>query len=248
MKIVLDPGHGGKDPGAIGPSGFKEKDVTLKIGLRLRDKLTNNGFTVLMTREKDVALGNTINADLNARSGMANNAKVDYFISIHCNSSANSAAHGIETFCYKFNSVGEKLAQKIQEQLISSTGLSNRGVKEGNFSVLRKTNMPAVLVEAGFISNSNEERLLSDDKFINIIAEAIAKGICDYTGIKYQGDEYMFKDDKNISEWARPHVKRVVEFGIMNVNAEGYFNPKEPVTREELAVVASNIVRYITGK
>jgi hypothetical protein len=90
--------------------------------------------------------------------------------------------------------------------------------------------------------------LLGDDKFINIIAEAIAKGICDYTGIKYEGDEIMFKDDKNISEWARPHVKRVVEFGIMNVNAEGYFNPKEPVMREELAVVASNIVRYITGK
>lgn len=248
MKIMLDPGHGGKDPGAISATGLKEKDVTLKIGLRLRDKLKNNGFTVLMTRETDRALGSTVNQDLIERADIANRNNADCFVSIHNNAHANTNIRGIETFAYSQTSKGNALAKCIQDSLIVDTRLNNRGVKHANFAVIRRTNMAACLTEINFLSNVQDEVLLKDDSFLDRVSGSISKGICEYFGITYKGDESMFKDDKNISEWARPHIKRVVEFGIMNGNAKNEFNPKEPVTREELAVVASNIVRYINGK
>ena len=121
MKIMLDPGHGGKDPGAVGQNGTRESDVALKIALKLRDKLRHNNIDVLMTRDTDTALGNTINADLDARSAMANSANTDYYISLHCNSANNRSARGIETYAIAPGGQAEKLANAVQRRLVIET-------------------------------------------------------------------------------------------------------------------------------
>jgi len=221
-KICIDPGHGGFDPGAVGPSGLKEKDVTLSIGLKLREKLQLQGINVVMTRDRDTALGNNENDDLINRATVANNAKADYFVSIHCNS-AGPTAYGTETFAYKAGGQGEKLAQAIQEQLIHTIGLRNRGVKFANYAVLRNTNMPAVLVETAFISNPAEEKLLADDAWRDRFAEAIAIGICNHLGIQYK-KEVVWVDWKTIlkkvaanpEEW-----EKAINTAVNAANADG---------------------------
>ena len=212
LKICIDPGHGGRDPGAIGSSGLRESDVTLSIGLKLREKLQLQGIQVVMTRERDTALGNTINADLNNRVQFANRNGSDYFISIHCNSSTNRSAHGTETYCYKFGGQGERLAKALQEKLIHAVGLANRGVKEGNFAVIRDTNMPAVLIELAFISNPAEEKLLADEIWQDIFANAIAEGIFDFLGIEYNKPREVRKVINNVQD----ALNILVEKGVIN--------------------------------
>lgn len=177
MKIVIDPGHGGKDPGAVGPSGIKEANVNLQVALKVADKLQRAGLSVKLTRTTDVFV------DLQPRCGIANSWGADYFVSIHCNSAGTPQAYGTETYCYKFGGKGEILAKAIQAELIAATGRANRGVKEANFYVLRETNMPAVLTELAFVSNPEEERLLASVAYQEKCALAIAKGIGKFIGV-----------------------------------------------------------------
>jgi N-acetylmuramoyl-L-alanine amidase len=235
MKICIDPGHGGYDPGAIGPSGLKESHVTLSIALKLREKLQLQGIQVVMTREWDTALGDNINADLNNRVQFANRNNSDYFISVHCNSSVNHSSKGTETYCYKFGGNGEKLARAIQSKLIGVTGLTNRGVKEGNFAVLRNTVMPAVLIETAFISNPAEEGRLADDSWRDKSAEAIAVGVCNYLGIEYK------KEVNQVNEhWAHKYYEYLKDKGIDI--SETRFD--DSVTRGELFVLLARILGY----
>lgn len=183
-KVCLDPGHGGYDPGAIGPGGTREKDVTLDIALRLKSLLEADGFEVIMTRTGDTSPGGVteINADLKNRVTIADNSKVDIFVSIHINSGVAGAA-GCECYIYSLGGAAEKLARAIQKHLVASTGMANRGVRTANFYVLRNTSMPAVLGETGFISNPGEEKLLQDPAFRQKIAKGYAAGIKEYFGI-----------------------------------------------------------------
>ncbi len=171
MRIVIDPGHGGRDPGAIGPSGLKEANVTLLVAMKVAEKLQGAGVEVKLTRTTDAFV------DLQPRCDVSNTWGADYFVSIHCNAAGTPQARGTETYCYKFGGKGEVLAKAIQAELIAATGRANRGVKEANFYVLRKTNMPAVLTELAFISNPEEERLLASAAYQEKCALAIAKGI-----------------------------------------------------------------------
>lgn len=174
MKICVDPGHGGTDPGAVGQNPFplNEKNITLAISLLLQNELEENGHTVIMTREVDK------DVSLNSRSNVANNNNVDIFVSIHCNSFDNSNAEGIETWIFPGSDQGFILANKVQESLIETfSDHINRGVKEGNFHVLRETSMPAILVECEFISNPNQLVFLADKSNQEKIAKAIASGI-----------------------------------------------------------------------
>jgi N-acetylmuramoyl-L-alanine amidase len=178
-KIMIDPGHGGKDPGAIGPSGLKEKDVNLDIAKRLGEILKVNGITVNYTRTTDIFV------DLGDRAAIANRWGANYFVSVHCNAFTDRQAHGTETYCYDFGGEGEKLARKVQASLVKATGLRNRAdVKKAGFTVLKKTAMPAILVETAFISNPNEEKKLANSAFRQTVANGIASGICEYLGIK----------------------------------------------------------------
>lgn len=224
-KICIDPGHGGKDPGAIGPSGTKEKDITLAIALKLKPLLENRGIEIYLTRTADIFV------DLSIRAKMANEAHADYFVSIHCNSAINPQAHGIETYCYVKSEKAEKLANMVQSEIVKATGLMDRGVKTANFAVLRETKMPAILIETAFISNINEEKLFKNVVFQDKIAIAIAKGLCRYLGIEYMGELNM-EEIQEVSSWA----KEAWEWGREKGITDGT-RPKDAATREEIVTM-----------
>lgn len=185
MRIVVDAGHGGYDPGAIGPSGIKEAYINLVVAKQLANLLTAADAEVLLTRDSDaVPWPANIYEDLGARVKMSNDWGADFFISIHCNSAANPTARGVETYCYKYGGKGAIAAQAIQDELLMGTGLFDRGMKEGNFEVIRETAAPGVLVEMGFISNVTEEKLLTQPTFQGKLATSIFTGIAKVYNLK----------------------------------------------------------------
>lgn len=183
-KVMLDPGHGGRDPGAVGPQGAREKDITLAVARRAAAILATV-VQVKLTREADVELGAEQNSDLAARVKLCNDWGAERFVSIHCNSSGNRSAHGTETYCLRLGGDGERLARSLQSKCLQLLGLSDRGVKTANYYVLRRTNCPAVLIELAFVSNPAEEALLVSADFQQKCAQAIAWGIGEHLGIKF---------------------------------------------------------------
>ena len=184
-KVFLDPGHGGKDPGAIG-NGLQEKDVNLSVALKIDKILKRHNVKVFYSRTTDVFV------ELSNRATMANNVKADIFLSIHCNSFDDPQAQGLETFSYTGSLKGAKLAKDIQDSLIRDKLYTrNRGIKTANFAVLRLTKMPAALVELGFISNSQDANILRNKQ--NELALAVAKGILKDLGIEYQDNSNIVK-------------------------------------------------------
>lgn len=167
MKIFINPGHGGQDPGACG-NGLKERDVVLKIGRRVADYLRKVNYDVKLAQIDG----------LQEICDASNNWNADLFVSIHCNS-FNTYAKGTETYHFYGSSSGEKLATCIHKQLVDSLPLVNRGIKQAGFQVLAGTDAPAVLVETAFIDNPDDAKLLveKEDDF----ASAIARGITDFT-------------------------------------------------------------------
>ena len=183
VTIVVDPGHGGPDSGAIGATGTYEKNNTLAVGLNLADLLRSAGARVILTRSTDVtpAVGTySESSDLQARTKIANDQKADLYISLHNNGFSNPAAFGTET--YYETAQSKALAASIQSELVKEIALYDRGVKYGNFQVLRDTNMPAVLVEIGFISNPTEEKLLGSPDFQRKAALGVYRGILRFKG------------------------------------------------------------------
>ena len=176
MKIVIDAGHGGSDPGAVNRKHY-EKDVALTIALKLGQLLSKAGADVIYTRTTDRTV------ELGERCQIANNASADYFISIHLNAAEAKSANGIETYAYGISGKGTELAKAVQKELITKTGARDRGVKSANFYVLKRTRMPAILVETGFISNDAECLALFKDGYQRIIAEAIAKAVKNTVGL-----------------------------------------------------------------
>ncbi|MDD3236794.1 MAG: N-acetylmuramoyl-L-alanine amidase [Candidatus Gastranaerophilales bacterium] len=168
-KIFINAGHGGKDSGAIGKSGIKEKIITNKIARILGSKLFEKGYIVELFQEEK-GLEDISNQEKNSNSNL--------FVSIHCNSHANRTANGVETFYYSSSLNGKKAAQCVQNSLINVTKLINRGVKTEGFYVLKTTKAPAILVECAFISNTNEEKLLNEKP--ELFAEGIFQGIIEY--------------------------------------------------------------------
>lgn len=170
-SIMMDAGHGGRDPGAV-YNGRQEKDDTLRLALAVGEILQNNGVEVQYTRTTDVYQSPF------EKAMIANNAGVDYFVSIHRNSfPTDNQVMGVESLIYDLSGIKYEMAQNINEQL-ETVGFVNLGVKaRPNLIVLKRTKMPAVLVEAGFI-NSNADNRLFDDNFQDI-ADAIARGILD---------------------------------------------------------------------
>lgn len=177
-KVFVDPGHGGRDPGATG-HGLKEKDITLAVSLKVGDILERHGIEVIYSRTTDVYVS------LADRTNMANRSKAKIFVSIHVNSATNTSARGIETFSHPTSSQGAKLSKSIQDRLVESKIFSHdRGTKTANFHVLRASSMPASLTELGFIVNYQDAQLLKNRQ--DEMALAIAKGVLDYLGVPFQ--------------------------------------------------------------
>ena len=177
--IVLDPGHGGRQAGAIGPNRLAEKTVNLRVALRLRRYLRAAGAKVVMTRTRDKTLS------LAARVRIAKRAKADRFISIHHNSARNRRVNGTETYAKRgANYRSRHLARKVQNNLLRSLRLSNRGSRRANFYVLRKSSISAILTEASFISNRTQASRLRRASYIDREARAIYNGIRQHMSLK----------------------------------------------------------------
>lgn len=181
IKIYIDQGHNPQNPnaGAEG-NGYREQDLVYNIGVILARILQNYGYETRLSRKNpDVILGTSNASSLAIRVNEANAWGADYFISLHTNASVNPMASGSEAYVYSLNSSAYPLAQSILEQLNLSTGLRNRGVQpRPGLYVLRKTQMPAVLVELGFITSPVDSTLMADAP--QRFAQGVADGIVDY--------------------------------------------------------------------
>ncbi|MFC4620037.1 N-acetylmuramoyl-L-alanine amidase [Camelliibacillus cellulosilyticus] len=171
--IVIDPGHGGIDPGAIGIQGVKEKMLTLETANHVADALRKAGATVVMTRTSDRFI------PLAGRVAISQGSEADAFISIHFNSSSSKQVHGVSTFYYS-GGKDKVLASDIQTQLIDTVPLQNNGIKFGDFHVLRENPDLAVLIELGFVTNPSDLSLIQTPSFQSDAAKAITKGLLDY--------------------------------------------------------------------
>lgn len=179
--IVIDAGHGGRDPGARSVTGKYEKDFNLLISHKLNDKLKALGYNTIMNRETDKFI------DLYERARVANENYADVFISIHANAHNNSSIAGVQMlYCPAFNSElkgqdQHPFAKAIMEGVLETTGAQDRGIiQRPRLVVLRETKMPAVLVEAGFLTNAAEEKLLFTEEYQNKVVDGIIKGVVNY--------------------------------------------------------------------
>lgn len=177
--IVLDAGHGGKDPGAVSPNKQKEKDFALSTALKIAELLKNDpNIDLVLTRSDDTY------PTLQGRVKMANDLKADLFISIHANSiptTSKSNPSGVETYYTRNDSL--QFAKTVHKYLVPASGLADRGVRQNSLHVTRETTMPAILLECGYLSNAKDEALLFDNNFQQRIAEATVAGIKEYLGL-----------------------------------------------------------------
>lgn len=244
LRLVIDPGHGGRDPGAVAMHNgvlVTESEVVLDVSLRLQRLLNQTGMDISMTRDTDVYI------PLTDRSNFANQRGADLFVSVHANSATNTSATGIETFYFGsgralrsgderinssqhhgMNTSGIKpatmsreqdsrlLAEKIQARLVEKLQLTNRGVKQGNFSVIRETNMAAVLAELGFMSNQGDRTLLMSNAGRDLAAEGLYLGILDYLVAQgYNVPGHLFNLDNN--DTGSSHVRQGQTTANLNV-------------------------------
>lgn len=213
--VIIDPGHGGKDPGAIGVGRIREKDITLRLAKKLKTQLLKRGFEVKLTRETDKTVS------LEERTAFAEGANGDLFVSLHANAAKKRSLQGIETYyldaTYRPNAArlvarengisaknadvlqrtlgrmrvneasinSSRLAHEVHQELISGVthhypGVHDLGVKKGPFYVLFLSNMPSILVEAGFVTHRGEAKRLMKESYLNLIAIQIADGLDDY--------------------------------------------------------------------
>ena len=180
-KIVIDPGHGGSDPGAIGPSRIYEKTVTLAIAQRVDAMLRQKGASVLLTRYDDRDVYPTSDAtdaqELQARVNVGIKTQADVFVSIHANASVDRTVGGTATYYTPKSSYDLCLARALQSGVAASVGLSDNGVRQAGFYVTKRSRMPAALVETAFISNPKEEQLLNSPVFQQKMAVGIVNGL-----------------------------------------------------------------------
>ncbi|WP_375547025.1 N-acetylmuramoyl-L-alanine amidase [Paenibacillus sp.] len=174
--VVIDAGHGNQDPGTRGYSKTKEKDFNLAVALKVGQLLENEpNIDFVLTRSDDTFL------KLEERARIANDLNADVFISIHANS-ATSTASGSETYYQR--DASKSLASVLHKYLVKSTGLPDRGIRYGNFHVIRETKMPAVLLEVGYLSNPKDEAALFSESLQNSVAQGIVSGIKEYLGVQ----------------------------------------------------------------
>jgi len=180
--IVLDAGHGGWDPGKTGTAGAHEKDLNLAVVEKLAEYLEQGGAEVILTRGNDDALGSGKKGDMAERKRIVNESGAELLVSIHQNAFPSAKAKGAQVFYHKNSENGKILAECMQESMRTRVDRGNqRKAKENtDYYILRATEIPAVIVECGFLSNREEEKLLNDEAYQEKLAWAIYCGILDY--------------------------------------------------------------------
>lgn len=222
LKVLIDPGHGGHDAGAVGAKS-KEAENVLKVALALEKKLKAQGHEVKLSRRTDTYL------TLKQRADLANAWGADIFISLHDNSAVNQTATGFETFIFNGNVSANsiKLQQHVHKAIAKGIGLRDRGLKRANFAVLRQTSMPALLIEYGFISNIEDEKIIAFE--IEKQAQLTFEGINNYLGVSVkpvsptpapapntneESDEIMLTETGRIA--IRELIKKARDKGIIS--------------------------------
>ncbi|NLC63863.1 MAG: hypothetical protein GX759_07375 [Thermoanaerobacterales bacterium] len=233
MKILLDPGHGGKDSGASA-NGLREKDITLQLAKKINDELDEFGIEVALTREDDVYM------ELAQRI-----RPCDISVSIHVNA---GGGQGLETWISIFNKSVEsrKLGKSIHKNILELVPFKDRGLKSkknsaGNadylFMIRKPVGVP-VLVECGFIDNTEDVKIIRNS--IDDIALGIANGIIEYLRIE---EDWVFKDVPK-SHWAYGSIERLANLGILKGD-KGLFRPNEPMKRAEAAVMIDRVLKLL---
>lgn len=242
-KVFISAGHGGSDPGAVA-NGFKEKDLNLAIALACKDELIRHGVNVKMSRYKDEDDGtNEAVAECNAFAP-------DYALDIHNNAGGGD---GIEIFHHYGGGKGKTLAQNILDAVVAigqnSRGLKTRTNQYGKdyYGFIRSTSAPAIIVECAFVDNKKDIQIIDTAAEQKAMGIAIAKGVLKTLGITYKKEETKvaktkFKDENKMSSWAVDSIKKVSDAGIMNGDTNGNFRPKDPITREEVAVIVAKLI------
>lgn len=250
--IVLDPGHGGRDPGAVG-YGMQEKEIALHVALMAADILRRHNVRVTLTRDSDTTL------EPAARVRRVNAAGGDAVVSIHCNAAGTASARGTETYHSIFSKPGKggaALAAAVHSRVVAALGTTNRGVKTKKgrggrdyYYMIRETRPPAIIVELAFITNAEDAHILKVRQ--PQAAEAIARGVLDYFGITYQPpappkspppeptpDVFPDVDSKY-----RDMLRQLRDAGIVAGYPDGTFRPGQPVTRLEAAIMLYRLWR-----
>lgn len=246
MVICLDAGHGGKDPGAVSKS-HKEKDITLKITLKLANEIRKQGGVVILTREDDSYVS------LENRCKIANSDSLCIvFVSIHVNSSTNPNASGCEFYIYNNLTSNQMLAELIQKHFTEETESKTRGIKiNPALYVLKHTVMTSILVEVGFISNEDDLEKLKDENHIDKIVKGLTKGICKFSGLSYNEKDNFIENSVNspkiyhklneIPSYYIDDIKDVIELDALKGTENDDLNLSEDLLRS--IVIANRIVK-----
>ena len=212
FTVVIDPGHGGFDPGKVGCDGTLEKDVNLAIALQLKAILEKEKVTVLLTREEDKPVGEegveiSKKQDMSSRVELINNSEADLAVSIHQNSFTNEKSKGAQVFYHTDSVEGATLAKMIQEEIKAILKDNNQRMEKADntYYMLKKTSCPLVIVECGFLSNYEETALLKEESYQKKIAEGIAGGV-----MKYLEE----KRAEKVTVRALPFVTATMLFGL----------------------------------
>ena len=224
MKICIDAGHGGHDPGAVAGS-VQEKEIALSIAREVGSLLSASGADVYYTRKTDVFV------PLNERAESANRVAADLFLSIHCNSSNSLSANGVETLVYGMDGISDALGNEISIDLSDRLSLRNRGVKvRRDLVVLNSTNMPAILVETAFLSHeADRKKLLSyQQEFANSIADTV----CRYYNLNQKEDNMeRYRTMADVPSWGKETVQKLLDKGFLFGNEKGELNLSEDMVR-----------------
>jgi N-acetylmuramoyl-L-alanine amidase len=239
VRIVLDAGHGGKDPGAVA-NGLKEKDLTLAIVKHIGCMLSEyEGVEVFYTRTDDRFL------ELEERAEIANKLNADFFCSIHINSGGGT---GFESYIFNDTKNTKTIACQnvLHQEIMKAIGnVKDRGEKRANYAVLRETKMPAILTENLFIDNANDATRLKSEQFLLQIAHGHVQGIVKAFGLKKKGGQVTVQKDNmkdDITDhWAEESIRKAIKAGVIKGHSDGRFGPDEPVTRAQLAVILDRL-------
>lgn len=189
--IVIDPGHGGADPGKVGITGVLEKEINLAVALKLQKRLEQDGVKVVLTRDSDAGLyredaTNKKREDMEARVRLIEETGPDFVVSIHQNSFTSESCKGAQVFYYKDSQESKTLAELLQKKFqdVLQDGNTRQAKANGEYYLLRKTACPIVIAECGFLSNRSEEALLASEEYQEKVVEALYQGIKQYCSVR----------------------------------------------------------------
>lgn len=240
MKIAFDAGHGLHTPGKRTPNDEREWTFNNKVAQAFEDEM--NKYVDVQLLRTDDRSGKT-DAPLAARTNQANGWKADIYISFHHNANTGKWGSwtGVETFVYTSASkTSLALANTVHPAVVKAYGLRDRGVRQKNLHIVRETNMPAILIEGGFMDSTIDIKKLRDENVLKNAGKLIAQAVANLYKLKRKEEENVKKDDI-AGHWAEKSLRKSKEKKVIVGDASGAMKPNDPVTRAQLAVILDRL-------